>query len=437
LLSPGTRFDGRQRASLAAVCALASSLPAHAAAHSGFAFGLHPLIDDGVLVAGGTDFGLLTLDDGVPTWTCAATAPLPPEWWRLLPDGRIVVGTAGGTVATADGGCSFSPLDGPIGAAYARFVADDPLDPTHLFATSPGASPPASLWESSDGGATWLPRPLPGGYAGRIVALGGRSIAVEIDGADADSIARSDDGGDSWVSTVLGGWFEPKLLAFEPPPAAGDDDSGDDDSAASREGTLWISALSPDGYPSMLALSPSLSAAPVVRRQFRGSVGAFVPWQGGYALIEGWDGFVLWDGEYAVWDDDRGVVRDMNGLPMRCLRIVDGTLWGCGGAPLHGMFGRLDGEVWTDLLWFPDIVRRECPAGTPGATDCDDSWAQLHPDAGDDDSAPADDDFTVGDDDTAASQGDCGCPGPGGVGWIAVFFLRPRRHRACTSPSAG
>jgi photosystem II stability/assembly factor-like uncharacterized protein len=104
--------------------------------------------------AAGTSIGILDYAD-VPT--------TPRNGQFYIAAGAIGVGTGGGIYRTTDDGATFTRLGGglPGTTVNMRLVAVDPTNPDRVFAGidffdgPPGTTPPAPLWRSTDGGATW------------------------------------------------------------------------------------------------------------------------------------------------------------------------------------------------------------------------------------------------------------------------------------------
>jgi photosystem II stability/assembly factor-like uncharacterized protein len=153
---------------------------------------------------------LLRSRDGGLTWS-AVGANLP-QVAALAQDGRDhgawYAATASGLYRSPDAGDSWS-LAAFAGSVVVT-VAVDPHDAETLFALiqGPHAGDPATLWQSSDHGATWVTTPLavPGQGLNAVgarlvfdVARPGTLYALFLTSYSPASMFRSTDGGESWA----------------------------------------------------------------------------------------------------------------------------------------------------------------------------------------------------------------------------------------------
>ena len=71
-----------------------------------------------------SNFGLLTVVDGVLEWSCAETLSLAPLKAAFAMDGRWFAASFDGVYESGDGGCSWVPASGPLaGLSVVRFRA--------------------------------------------------------------------------------------------------------------------------------------------------------------------------------------------------------------------------------------------------------------------------------------------------------------------------
>lgn len=206
-------------------------------------------------VAGGTDRilfghhgGLLSTTDGGATW---ASLPVAEDAMSTsaADDGSIVI--AGHEVfrASLDGGASWNAIDTDLPSLDIHGFARDPSDPARMWAY------PATggLWESTDGGATFLqvraenvlmPTAVPGS-------------PTRLLGVDTTGLIESLDGGRTWSGLATPATFPMTALAAAADGrtlyAGGQDglhrsvDAGRSWSATSYEGSVFALATSDDG----------------------------------------------------------------------------------------------------------------------------------------------------------------------------------------------
>jgi len=151
---------------------LAAVLASGIAAPAALGHGANPRVTD-VVAAPAADAvwvvtdvqGLFGLGGPAGTrWLCEDAVAPNAGFLAVAPtamDGRTwIVATVLGLATTRDGGCTFVPVEGPLGTAFTLGLApsvDDPRDVVTVTA-SPGA--PNDVWRTRDGGQTWRPAGL-------------------------------------------------------------------------------------------------------------------------------------------------------------------------------------------------------------------------------------------------------------------------------------
>ncbi len=393
-----------------AVVVTCLALPGAAGAHSGAAFGTHPFVEDGELIGGGTDYGMLIVEDGVPLWTCEEAFVYEPNWWYRAPGGPTLAGTFEGLYRSTDGGCTWIASTGPLGeATNISAVGSDPDDPTHIWVTTADGATTNRVWESTDSGLTfeetgWAddgikPRGIgvaPGGQALYVLAIRESDAATLLYG--------STDGGVTWTDPLeLTGWAIPIYLGL-----------------STDLGSVYIEALQQGGDQFwLLRVDAGMKTPPVQVASFPSPINAYVEFEGKAHLIEGWT-------RYHVDDGITGTFTEVEGpeIPTRCLSVIDGRLYSCGLYPCFAQFAVLgdDGVTWEPLIGYEEVVPRDCPTGSRADSLCPPIWDLIAPaPAGDDDDSaapdpctdpPADDDDATGDDDDAVGSDDDDATGP-------------------------
>ena len=393
-------------------------LPPSALAHSGAPFGTFPFLDDdGVLYGGGTDYGMVLLNEaGVPEWTCEEAFEFEPNWWYSVPGQPVVAGTFSGLFRSSDGGCIWvQETEEPLASSNISAHGFDPLDAAHVWIATGDAASTNRIYESTNGGVTfeetgWSEFGIkPRGIA---VVEGGQTLLVlSIREEDAAGLVqRSDDRGATWSDPVpLTGWAIPTLLGL-----------------SEAQDSILIGVLSSvpaDGF-ALLELDISLATPAVARQNFDSPPSAFGELDGTRHLAVGYSRY---------WRKDAGAEAyvEQGAGPIKCFRRRGDTLIGCGLHPVFPQFASLaSGETeWVPLLEFSDIVPRECPVGSLGAELCPEIWTIVQElagggddddatdddDAADDDDASSDDDDAADDDDVTTDDDDSG----GGAGTCA------------------
>ena len=326
-----------------------------------------------------------------------------------------VVATNYGLYRSRDGGCSFTVLDGPLGTAVPLGLWQHPTRPLEIVVATQNPGPtPDDLWRSTDGGETFAPAGLEIIERARWFTRSEAAPDV-LYLAHSEGLARSDDGGATFVPLPLG----PEVLG-----------------AAPEELTLL--GTHPTRADEVWAAIERFPDSTVIRSRDRGQTwtpvlevpdaptGFVMTLDGAEALIttyfEGWrrsvDGGETWSAE-----DERVPL-------MGCLTRAPGeaTLWACSNVFIRGpwVVGRSDdgGRTWAPgLRRYQDIAglwacppespaARQCAGLCPGQSigvACGETDAAL-PDAGGGDLADAGDLVDAGDAD--ATTGDAGISSP-------------------------
>lgn len=403
-----------------------------AGAHIGGAEGILPFVDGGVLVGGGTTWGVIGDDGGAYTQTCEeAIGDVPRDFARVAGDGvvQIVAATGLGVMVTTDGGCGWSAAPGTANRSVAALTTS-PV-PARLWAliddidtTDAGDN---ALLRSDDGGATFV----------TVQTFAGARLTSLVVGAS----GHGDGDGDGELLLVAGVDVESRSpLLF-----AGDDGALTALTGPALDGALLVRALAIDDDAVWFSTLDGIGrghlfVAPraggdVVLDVLLGEaveVGAFDGLVKATASIAGVRfataaGSVL----FSVADDGAAIGpttwrRSTDG-PLECLRRVDGDdgLWGCGRQTSGTWFKRtVDGVTWTAALPFDTVADRECPATTPAAEACAYRFAPPVEEPDSDDGAPVD----GGDDNDDASCAQTDDPGlPGLIGALALWWRGRRR----------
>lgn len=394
-----------------ALAALLLLAPAHLDAIAGTT----PFLQDGALIGGGTTWGpALIDDDGVARRVCEEAIGETPRFFHRAVDGRVLVGTSRGLLATTDRGCTWTDaaLVGETTAALA--VAADGPAPLRLYVVTATAGGTNGLHVSDDDGATWtlLRAAEPGAVLTSVVAGPGGAVAAagrDLDdgapflwtrsGADAELVV-----GTPWPTGAVAA----RALGF----------------AADRD---VVAGVQLDDGRGVLVEAAAADGAFALRAETEGLPTAWA--------VQGAVELVAVDGLRLLRDDGAGF-SEVDG-PARCLLRVpgDARLWACGGLPdgAH-FFSTQDGVLWEAALPFGLVVERACPAGTDGASAC----AYLLPDedAGAPDDAGADVD--AGDREPPTGRSPpvaCGCGGQAAPALLALGLSRlARRGRRGSGP---
>lgn len=389
-----------------------------ATAHIGGAEGVLPFLEGGVLVGGGTTWGVIGESGGAFAQTCEeAIGDIPRDFARIV-DGdieQIVAATSLGVMVTTDGGCSWRPAPGTTDRSIAALTTSS--RPARLWGVTDdlddAVATDNALLRSDDGGATFAAaRTFPGQRL--------TSLAVGPDGDDELLLLAGTDV-DSRRPRLFGG-HDGDIGELTGPPL---DDAQLARALAVDDDAVWFSTLDGIGR-GHLFIAPHRDGRVGMTEAVE--VGAFDGLVKATASVGGVR-FATAAGSVLFSTADIGAAiepgswqRSTEG-PLECLRRVDGDdgLWGCGRQSSGTWFKRtVDGITWTAVLPFDTVSDRQCPATTPGSEACAYRFAPPVEDR-DDEPAPADDADATGDDGPSCQQAD--------MAWPAALLLLPGRRR--------
>ena len=369
-----------------------------ASAHLGGAQGVMPFVDDGVLVAAGTTWGLVTGDDvtGFSQSCEEAIGDVPRAFVRLVNElgPRTLAATGQGVVATVDGGCTWTPVPGTVDRNVTALVASG-VTPGTLWATTASVDGDNAVLVSHDGGAafeTW--QVVPVGVLLTSLAVG--PVVVDVGDVVAGSeqheqqllmVAGTDTGTRRplllWGMSSSSSSSSSSLL-----PVGGAALDGaqlvralavDGDVAGVAGGEVWFSTLDSigRGHLHRVLVTAGVMADAVEVGSFDGLVKAtgsvagfrFVIAAGG-VVFRALATDLVSDGsdvvDLAVWG------RSAAG-PLQCLLRLpgDARLWGCGDVAAGTWFkATVDGDTWQDELPMQQVRELACPESSPGAQAC-------------------------------------------------------------------
>ena len=182
---------------------------------------------------------------------------------------KVFAGTDKGLYRSEDAGDTWRLVDSPLNDYCVWALGVDPTDPDTMFAGT-GTPTPAAIFRSTDGGASWVQRPVE--VAKECPAVGTpRVTGIAVDPADrrnvwvsieVDGVRRSTDGGDTWVP-LNGGIQNPDVhnVAVSAGPSKTVFVVVNDDVFTSRDGgATWtpvgIKRAFPLGYPRGIMVQP-------------------------------------------------------------------------------------------------------------------------------------------------------------------------------------
>ncbi len=327
-------------------------------------FGKFPFVRDGVLVGGGTSWGLVrqTPGGGPDDWQRVCEESFGPVVFFAVDQGErgVLLGGIDGMFRSIDGGCTYVPLENELQGEFVSASWFDPADADHMMVGTSTNNSNNALWESFDGGDSFTELRAAGelSYFNVTVSEDGEFIA-----ANAVDTSVANDGHN--------------LLFFS-------DDAGASFVAASDVVDAYpvVHALGFDGHDLLLGgLQPSTQG--FVDRVVFDGVSATAT-RIGETPREVRQGVVFQDALYVIANNGtRGELYKENdsdlgfgavdGGPSDCVFVKDGVLFGCGkqAALNTSLFLRsTDGAVWTQQVNFFDIQYQLCPEGTVGRDNC-------------------------------------------------------------------
>jgi len=381
--------------------------PKLAVAHNGVLYGVRPFSEAGELTGGGTSYGLVLAEDDSYLWTCKEAVGATPYWWHRVSEVRTLAGTDQGIRITEDGGCTWSIPEGIAGTLTSFGISERPGDPDHLIATTGGDVEANHVLQSMDGGLSWTSSlSVPEAAVWRAVWSGsGDAIVAEAVKPDGSTfLYQSLDAGATWSESPrdLGGFRSVGLFNY----------SRDDEE-------LWLTAQSPEGEYVLARLASDLTGEVEVLRVFQQLVTGFVEGAETLHIVVGFMDYMMWSGlpEDELVPADQGLAS--------CLFEIDGSLWGCGGEPMHAQFSRQSEEgIWEGLLRLDDIEPRVCPEGTTAAELCPGVWEDIETIL--EAAVPGDDDDSVDPEESCTACS--GEEGPSAA--ILLLFLIPGLRRS-------
>jgi len=393
------------------VAAVLALLPCAARAHIGGASGVVPFLDDtGALVGAGTTWGLIFPSgdgvDGAFSQTCEETIGDIPRAFARDGDRRVVA-MGLGVAATVDDGCTWTTVEGTAGRRVSA-MSVSPTTSGTLWAATATVDADNALLISTDHGARFAVA-----HAVDSGALVTSLTVAAVDGADVVFIAGTDTVTRTprlWQasSSTLTPLPLPETITAQLAIALSIDDDG-----------VWFSTLDLIGrghlWRTAIVEGVIDIAAAVEVGAFDGLVTA-TSTTDAYRFVLAAGGLL----QRAPRADPTTWSRTAE-APLSCLQHVPGDdrLWACGGQPTGAWFQHtLDGETWTPVLPFVDVVDHACPSTTPASAACAYRFEvpTPPPDTSPPPSAPP-----------AETPSSCG--GGSGVALVGLLLLR-RRCRA-------
>jgi len=430
------------------VCLLTASFvlsPQPVGAHGLNPAGLSPFLVDGEMVGAATNLGLVFYVDGAPTWWTEMRVHGSLHWFGYTPTGRVLVGTSNTLLVTEDGGCSFEGHSEALGGLDIRVMSLNPeTSRPHFFATAT-ENVSNFIYMTPDGGDSWqalADTEISGQYLGlRYISATGNYLAMN----------SSETAGD-YTFTVLDSAGQ--VIQSSTVPLEVVDDTRLI-TAGAAEGTAFVGSFTedPDAEPVSLGTAiPGTDNLYLV--DFTAGTTTIVE-----TLTESNRFFsgAVFGGEVYITDFEDRYMRYASGglveVGEEVRYCIDDSLsldvfWACGRRPQeHTFYSSIDGENWTGVLLFDDILVGECPDKVPGEPEEPGDGIDLS--CGD--NGADDDDGSSGENTGEISKGDLpgdtddgfegvenptkpidssGCAAtPLSLGWILglVFLLRRRR----------
>lgn len=353
------------RTSFPIAIAVLLSLAGPAVAHLDPLAGRDPFVVDGALVGGATSWGLVlqdpasasSADPAIFRRVCEEAVGAAMLLAHRTPDGRVLVATLDGLIESADGGCSWDPVEGLLANLEVSAIRSAPAAPEVVYASTSRAGAPNGVWKSVDGGAHFVETALAGAIDPLLeLAVADDGNAVFVSGLDLDLdgplLRGSLDGGASFFAAS----FDLSLTSRVRVLAVDDE-------------RVWLSLFDVAGVPRLASADLALGALRTeasfgndVTDLALLDVGAGAAGATPFALVR--PGALYRKNGDATWS----LVEDVT---LSCLRRVSGDprLWGCTSSPKQFAVSA-DGVVFTPMLGHEDVEERVCPAGTYGALAC-------------------------------------------------------------------
>jgi hypothetical protein len=321
-------------------------------------FGRFPFVnDDGDFLGGGTSWGLVLPDLDNGSWGRVCEESFGPVVaFALRQEGRIVLGGVDGLWETMDAGCSYRSLENTLAGQTLAAWWVDPSNADHLLVGTGTTSQENGLWESFDGGNSFVDVLSPRGAFFFHLTASPEGEQIAASGTDVEGrplLLASRDGGASFtdLSTQLTGRSIVRALAFD----------GDE---------LIVGGLNDAGQGALDRLTFVGSEATVTSSAVftRETTHAVVFRDKLYVIAKNGA-----RGELLVQADESSRFDVVSGGPTDCVFVHAGVLFGCGKqAGLNtSLFLRSDdGAAWQEQIAFREVHYRSCPETTPGYAAC-------------------------------------------------------------------
>ncbi len=147
--------------------------------------------------------GAIAFDPSNPSIVYAGTGEGDAFWFL---GAGLLRSSDGGTTWTLHAAAPFAGGAGTVGMGFYDLVVD-PLNRNHLLAATRGSGSTGGLYESTDGGLTWMQRRAQRTWdlSMHPAVMGEPNSTQEVFAACADGLFRSTDGGTTWTAVMLPG----------------------------------------------------------------------------------------------------------------------------------------------------------------------------------------------------------------------------------------